>query len=588
MHIADIELNPEQARISEHWKQAEPGLAVTAQGIHRRSDGTTFPVEVRISQVVFSGTHLVLALARDITERLRTEEALREANHLLQTMIETSPLAIVVLDRTGRVKLWNRAAENIFGWRAEEVLDQPLPTIPEDKQEEFRRLLDEDFQGHGKAGLPLRRQRKDGSLVDVRLWTAPLFDAQGNRWGVMGVMADVTEKIRLEEQLRQAQKMEAIGRLAGGIAHDFNNLLMVICGYVELMLERLPEENPLRRNAQEIHKAAKRAAALTRQLLAFSRKQVLQPRVLDLNSVVTDMEHLLRRLIPENIELTIHTAPNLGAVRADPGQIEQVILNLAVNARDAMPSGGKLLLETANVELDRHSKLTHSEIEPGSYVMLAVSDTGTGMDAETLKHIFEPFFTTKDKSKGTGLGLATVYGVVKQSGGHVTVYSEPGRGSTFKIYLPRVDAPHISANEQQPVRAGHCGNETVLLVEDEDGVRELTENFLRSQGYQVLAARNGEEALELTAKHPGPVHLLLTDVIMPGISGRELAERLAAQRPGIRVLFASGYTDGAVLQQNAVIPGTRFLQKPFPLQVLAKEIRDTLETDPGCPAPESP
>ncbi len=702
MKLSDIELDPEQSRISDHWRRCELNAAVTAEGVHRRSDGTTFPVEVRVSQVVFSGTKMLLALARDvterkraeqqlkertaylnallensplaiavhdaegrvqicnpaferlfgcraaeavgrpldslvtrpamtaeagrlsarvsagefvhlctrrarrdgsvvdvevygvplkldgrlvggfgiyqdITERLQAEEALREANHLLQTMIQTSPLAIIALDKTGRVKLWNHAAEKIYGWSAEEALDRALPIVPEGKQEEFRQLLESELEGRSKAGLPLQRQRQDGSLVDVRLWTAPLCDAGGEPWGVMGIMEDITEKLSLEEQLRQAQKMEAVGRLAGGVAHDFNNLLMVITGYAELLLDRLPEDSPLRRNAQEIYKAADRAATLTRQLLAFSRKQVLQPRVLNLNAVVGDMERMLRRLIPENIELTIRTDPGLGSVRADPGQMEQVILNLAVNARDAMPGGGKLILETANTELDRAYALMHSGVEPGPHVLLAVSDTGCGMDPETVAHIFEPFFTTKDKSKGTGLGLSTVYGVVKQSGGHVTVYSEVGRGSTFKIYLPRVDAPCEAAGKQELLRESPSGSETLLLVEDEDGVRELTEDFLRCQGYQVLAARNGAEALELAGAHPGPIHLVLTDVIMPGMSGRELADRLEADRPGIRVLFASGYTDAAVLEQNALKPGARFLQKPFQLHELAKKVREALE-----------
>ncbi len=557
--------------------------ALTGQRVHtttrrRRKDGSLVTVEVTgVPLIVDRKMVGGIGIYQDITERLRAEEALRETHHLLETIIQTSPLAIIVLDNTGRVKLWNRAAENIFGWSAAEVLDRPLPIVPEEHREEFCRLLDAELQGQSQTGLPLLRQRKDGSRVTVRLWSAPLCDASGQRLGVMGVLEDITEKRALEEQLRQAQKMEAVGRLAGGVAHDFNNLLMVIFGYAELLLERLPAESPLRRPAEEIHKAANHAANLTRQLLAFSRKQMLQPHVLDLNSVVRDLQQLLRRLIPENIELVIRTAAEFGAVLADPGQLEQVILNLVINARDAMPAGGKLILETANVVLDASHPLTHSDLPPGAYVLLAVSDTGCGMDRETLIHIFEPFFTTKAKSGGTGLGLATVYGVVKQSGGHITVYSEPGLGSTFKIYLPQVTAPEQSGCAGPPSDALPAGSETILLVEDEQDVRELSDEFLRRQGYRVLSADSGEQARTLAAAHDGPIHLLITDLIMPGMSGCELAEHLQANRPEIKVIFTSGYADEAALQHCLGKSGAAFLQKPFPLHVLARKIREVLE-----------
>ncbi len=563
-------------------------LALAGQTVHattrrRRKDGSLVAVEVTgVPLIVDRKMVGSIGIYQDITERLRAEEALREAHHLLETIIQTSPLAIIVLDTDGRVKLWNRAAEQIFGWSAAEVQNQLLPIIPEERREEFCRLLNAELQGHGQAGLPLQHQRKDGSSIAVRLWSAPLCDASGQCWGAMGVFEDVTEKRQLEEQLRQTQKLEAVGRLAGGVAHDFNNLLTVIFGSVELLLDRLPAESPLRHHAEEIHKAANHAANLTRQLLAFSRKQVLQPRVLDLNVVVRDMQPILRRLIPKNIELVIRTAADVGTVRADPGQLEQVILNLAVNARDAMPAGGTLILETANLTLDACHARTQPNLPPGPYVLLAVTDTGCGMDHETLAHIFEPFFTTKGESGGIGLGLTTVYGVIEQSGGHIIVDSEPGRGSTFKIYLPQVTAPEQNQSSTgQPFDARPAGSETILLVEDEEDVRALSEEFLRGQGYRVLPACNGEQALALAAAHDGPIHLLITDVVMPGMSGGELAERLQADRPGIKIVFVSGYTDETVLDHHLRKPGAVFLQKPFPLQMLARKIREVLGESSG-------
>jgi two-component system cell cycle sensor histidine kinase/response regulator CckA len=389
---------------------------------------------------------------------------------------------------------------------------------------------------------------------------------------------DITDRKQLEEQLRQAQKMEAVGRLAGGIAHDFNNLLMVIQGYGDLLVERLPAGDPLHRNAEQIQMAAQRASSLTRQLLAFSRKQILAPKILNIQSVVADMEKILRRLIGEDIQLETSSVADLGLVKADRSQIEQVILNLAVNARDAMPQGGRLTIETANVELDASYSHPPAVLSPGKYVMLAVTDNGVGMDAETQAHVFEPFFTTKEKGKGTGLGLATVYGVVKQSGGYVWVYSEPGRGTSFKIYLPRIEEAAVPSgrDSKNDVRAPERGSETILLVEDEKGVRELAREYLATSGYTVLEAENGHTALELAAMHAGPIHLLLTDVVMPGISGRELAERVAHIRPGIKTIYMSGYTDQAVVHHGILENNAVLLQKPFTLMTLAGKLREML------------
>ncbi|MBI3896541.1 MAG: response regulator [Acidobacteria bacterium] len=382
---------------------------------------------------------------------------------------------------------------------------------------------------------------------------------------------------RTEEQLRQSQKLEAIGRLAGGIAHDFNNHLGIIIGFGELLVDALGSDDPLRKKAEMIREAGLRAASLTRQLLAFSRKQVMEPRVLDLNAVVTELNYMLRPLIGEDIELVELLSPKLGKVRVDPSQIDEIIMNLAVNARDAMPKGGKLTIETANVELDETYLDRHVTIQPGPYVMLAVTDTGIGMDKEIQAHIFEPFFTTKEKDKGTGLGLAMVYGIVKQSGGYIWVYSEVGQGTTFKIYLPRLDVAVPATKVDKVMPSDLTGSETILIAEDEAMLRELACEFLASAGYTILQAGSGEQALKISECHQGPIHLLMTDAVMPRMGGSELAQRLQSQRPDIKVLFVSGYTDDAVFRNGLVTPGTAFLQKPFTRETLLFKLREVLQ-----------
>jgi signal transduction histidine kinase len=417
-----------------------------------------------------------------------------------------------------------------------------------------------------------RLLRKDGTVITVETYARPLPEGR-----MLGTARDVTERLALEQQLRQAQKMEAVGRLAGGVAHDFNNLLTAIFGYADFAMEELPATSSAREDIEEIRKAALRASTLTRQLLAFSRQQVLEPVVLNMNELVGDLNKMLRRLIGEDVELRQSLAADLGNVKADHGQLQQVLMNLVVNARDAMPTGGRLSIETANAELSRQYAEQHQPVIPGQYVMLAVSDTGTGMTPETKARIFEPFFTTKEKGKGTGLGLSTVYGIVKQSGGYVWVYSELGRGTTFKIYLPRVDEAAMEiAQRREPGTL--TGTETILLAEDDGTLRALAAEALAKLGYTVLAAANGPEALATAAAHTGPIHLLVTDVVMPGLSGRGVAQQLGEVRPDTRVLYISGYTDDAIVHHGMLAPGLSFLQKPFTPAALARKVREVLES----------
>ena len=519
----------------------------------------------------------VIGTGIDITDRTQMEEEIRQAHQALDAIIQAAPVAIVAMDRESRVTIWNKGAENIFGWKADEVMGKPAPLMPDAKDDEMRGIFDMALRGETVTGIEVRRTRSDDREIDVALSTAPLRDASNHITGVIGVLTDETERNHLENQLSQIQKLDSVGRFAGGIAHDFNNLLTIINGYSELMINRLNANDPLHKNVQEIRQAGERASSLTRQLLTFSRRQVLQPKVIDLNTVVADMDKMLRRLIGEDIELRTVLSRSLGRVKVDPAQMEQTIMNLAVNARDAMPQGGTLIIETANVELDESYAAKHPNQHPGSYVMLAVSDTGIGMDSEIKAHIFEPFFTTKEEGRGTGLGLSIVYGIVKQSGGHIWVYSEKYKGTTFKIYLPRVDEMAETARATQAGLPMANPGETVLVVEDEDSVRALAAGILRMCNYEVLEARNGGEALMICERQGSPITLMLTDVIMPTISGPQLAARVLKVQPRMKVLFMSGYTDEAIIAHGVVDVKKAFVQKPFRPDALAQKVRETLD-----------
>jgi two-component system, cell cycle sensor histidine kinase and response regulator CckA len=510
-------------------------------------------------------------------ERKRAEDRLRESEARLRVLIEQLPAVLWTVDKNLRFTSALGAGLTRLGLKPNEIVGMTLPEYFETSDASFLPVSAHKRAIAGEA-VTFHVDWKDGSYA---CHVEPLRNAEGELQGAICMALDVTDRKQLEEQFRQAQKMEAIGRLAGGIAHDFNNLLMVIQGYADLMTDRFAPDDPLRKNAVQIQTAAQRAAALTQQLLAFSRKQMLAPKVLNIQTVVADLEKMLRRLIGEDVELQTSSAPDLWLVKADRSQIEQVIMNLAVNARDAMPQGGRVTIETANVELDGALSHPPAMLAPGKYVMLAVTDNGCGMDEKTQAHIFEPFFTTKEKGKGTGLGLATVYGIVKQSGGYIWVYSEPGHGTTFKVYLPRIEEEVRKGARDLVIapRALPRGSEVVLLVEDEKGVRELAREYLEMSGYTVIEAEDGHTALELAAMHAGPIHLLMTDVVMPGISGRELADRVLHIRPGIKVLYMSGYTDQAVVRHGILDSDAVLLQKPFSLATLAAKLRDVLTAE---------
>ncbi|MBI4529719.1 MAG: PAS domain S-box protein [Deltaproteobacteria bacterium] len=503
-------------------------------------------------------------------------------------IIESAPDGVLVVDSAGKILISNTQAQKLFGYSREELAGTRIETLMPARLRDSHLAYRESYAlaprnrpmggAQGLIGL-----RKDGTEFSADISLSPIETEEGHL--VIATVRDITERKNLEEQLRQSQKMEALGLLAGGIAHDFNNLLTTIIGYSDLLLNDLGPDDPRRKDAEEIKKAGKLAASLTRQLLTFSQKKVLQPKVLDLNAIIITLEKIVKRLLGQHIDVTIALDPQLGRVRAEQGQIEQVILNLAVNARDAMPNGGKLMIETANVELDENYARAHIEVEPGPYVMLSFSDTGLGMDAETRSRIFDPFFTTKEHGKGTGLGLAAVYGAVKQGRGSILVYSEPGKGTVFKIYLPRVEEEVEIRRKDREHLTSPGGGETILVVEHEEPLRDLVRVSLEQKGYRVLVASSADEAIRSCEQYPGPIHLMITDLVMPQMDGRRLAGELGAFRPEMKVLYMSGYAINTVLQHGVLDPNVPFLEKPFTSTLLARKVREVLSTPLPDPTP---
>ncbi len=544
-----------------------------------RKGGQRINVSVTISPVKDAEGMIIgaSAIARDVTERKRVEEELQESESHFRSLVHDAPYGIYRVTLDGRLLQVNPALVKMLGYESQEELmrcnvEKEIYRDPETRQ----RLVRDYWQKHDFREVEAEWRRKDGNIIIVRMTGHAVLERDRTVAYFEVFAEDITERRSLERQLMQSQKMEAIGRLAGGIAHDFNNLLGVILGHSEILDQQPGKGDRLRKSVEAIRHAAERAAALTTQLLAFSRKQIVEPTVIDLNASVMEIEKMLHRVIGEDIELAMRLQSDLGRVKADPGQLSQVLMNLAVNSRDAMPGGGKLVIETANVELDDMYGRQHLGASPGPHVMLAVSDTGTGMDSETLSHIFEPFFTTKETGKGTGLGLSMVYGIIKQSNGYIMAYSEPGRGTTFKIYFPRTEegvAPLQKTEEGIP-----RGTETVLVVEDEVALRELTCVLLEDAGYTVLESTGVEDAIETAKDMQRRIDLLLTDIVMPRLDGRELANQMVSLRPDLKVLYMSGYTDAIIVDRGVLTQGTVLVQKPFTKRTLLRKVRETLDS----------
>ncbi|MBA3539871.1 MAG: PAS domain S-box protein [Deltaproteobacteria bacterium] len=527
----------------------------------------------------------LLSVVLDVTGRKRVEAELRASERRYRRIVDNASEGIWMYDALGVTTFMNPRMAEMLGVTVEEAVGTSFFAFSHEADiAAGRQRLARRIRGVRESS-EIRLRRKDGRDLWVSVESDPLLDDQGRFENALALVTDITDKRttaaalqRSSDELRQAQKMEAVGLLAGGIAHDFNNLLTVILSSGELLLDELAATDPLRADVEEIRKAGVRASQLTKQLLAFSRKQILTPAVIDLNNVISGIEKMLQTLLGDEIELCVLPAPAKGRVHADAGQLEQVIMNLAVNARDAMPTGGRLTIDTRNVMIDATYASEHAGVVPGPYIMVAVTDTGTGMDRATQERIFEPFFTTKDKSKGTGLGLATVYGIVQQSGGHITVHSELGHGTTFNVYLPRTDRAREIATIPPPFVTSLRGFETILLVEDDAAVRAVIYSILRRNGYAVLEAQNAGEALMMCEQHAGDVHLLLTDVVMPRITGRQLATRIAKLRIGLKVVYMSGYTDDAIVHHGVLEPGIEFLPKPIMPDALLRKLREVLDS----------
>jgi PAS domain S-box-containing protein len=554
-----------------------------------RKDGTTLWADASVTVRRDDGgrpLHFITTIV-DISERKRAEEALRASEEYQRAMIACSPVALYSVDADGVVLTWNHSAERVFGWRAEEVVGRPLPIVPDGMREEFAALRERALDDEGFVAEELVRQRKDGALIPVRLSVAPVFDSEGSVIAILGAAEDISERLRaeaereeLQGQLLQSQKLQSVGRLAGGVAHDFNNMLGVIIGRAEMRLRQLGPDDADRSTLEAILNAANRSADLTRQLLAFARQQTIAPKVLGLNETVEGLLKMIRRLIGEDIDLAWQPARSRCPVYLDPSQVDQILVNLCVNARDAIDDVGKITIETALVSLSEEYCAIHVDAMPGEYVLLAVSDDGCGMDTATRAQVFEPFFTTKESGMGTGLGLSTVFGIVRQNDGFINVYSEPGQGSTFRIYLPchLEDVAGLSPHTVDEAPGGR--GERALLVEDEPSLLEMIQTVLEELGYSVVVASGPSQALEAAAEQQDhSLDLLVTDVVMPGMNGKELAERLRAELPDMKVLFMSGYTSNAIAHHGVLDTGVHFIQKPFSMHELAVKVREALRSD---------
>ncbi len=577
MVIEDIRPPAEVDRLHSELAGSDPDRGLRKAGVwrHRRKDGSELDAEIHSHDHLFEARPARVVMSLDVTERVRAEQALRLSEARYRDLFENANDLITAVDLDGRLTAVNEAFVQATGYSREELIGKPLAElVPEEGRSAVSTARREKLDGAESTVYDSELLARDGRLIRIEVSSRLIFD-DGRPVGTEAICRDISDRLQLEEQLRQAQRLEAIGRLAGGVAHDFNNLLTVISGYTETLLEE--SDRSSEPELTQIAAAADRAAILTRQLLAFSRRQVLQPRVLELNGVVEGITPMLSRLIGEDLELVASLDPTVDRVLADPNQVEQVLLNLAVNARDAMPAGGVLTIRTANVELDDEYVAHHGESNPGPHVMLSISDTGTGMDADTLSHVFEPFFTTKSVGTGTGLGLATVYGIVKQSGGSIWVYSEVGKGTTFKVYLPVTESALPLEAPRDARLPGPTGSETILLAEDEEPLRRLTATLLERHGYVVIAAESANEALIIAEENSRRIDLLLTDLIMPGLSGAAVAERVTELVPGVKVLFMSGYADNIVVRNGNLAPGAAFLEKPFSATDLAAKVRETLD-----------
>jgi len=558
--------------LSEYHRWTEPHVYRIGIKRHRKKDGTMIWVDLTARDIRFQDQNARMVLIRDVTAQLQAEAGLLRSEAQYRSIIEGAPYGIYRKQADGKLLLANPALVAMLGYESEEeILRLPVSSVfyenPEDRKELLTRAENQEIVPYAT-----KWKRKDGRLLDVRILARKLKAHSGDQAAYEVFVEDITEQRMLEEQFLQAQKMEAVGQLAGGVAHDFNNLLMVISGNAQLLVEQRANPSKVEHHALQISKATGKAASVARQLLVFTRKHVMERVSVDLNSVIIDLWKMLPRLLGEDIEMTPMLDPSVGAIYADQGQIEQIIMNLAVNARDAMPDGGKLIIRTANVDMEGTAIIASAGLKAGHYAMLAVKDTGVGMSQETQARIFEPFFTTKERHKGTGLGLATVYGIVKHTGGCIHVESEPGKGTIFKIYLPLAEQS-ITSIAPQVQEVAPPGSETVLLVEDDEMLRELVSEYLRSKDYKLLVATNGYEALNICHQHDGAVDLLLTDVVMPGMDGQDLAKNARKLNRDMRVIFVSGYQDRE-MDEEALDASTLFLQKPFSLNSLAQKIRE--------------